>query len=308
MARVLFAKGVKGDIVRKLQQRLTDLGFDPIGVDGDYGDNTRNAVIAFQQANSGLDVTGEVDVTTYERLLGPPIPSVEERSLQLTAAFEGHSFTLAEGNFDGAGITWGIIGFTLAHGEIQKIIQEINDRSPSLVREAFLDKTDQLLDVLKSPLSEQLAFASSISVGSNNRLAEPWRSSFRRLGENEEVQAVQIRLADEDFFQPALRTASKLGLATELGIALAFDCHVQDGGVKESARQQISQELAAHPASTERELRVIIANAVADHARPRFREDVRSRKLTVATGSGTVHGASFVLRSWGLAEFPIEDE
>jgi peptidoglycan hydrolase-like protein with peptidoglycan-binding domain len=305
MRRILFAKGVKGEIVRKIQQRLTDLGFDPVGVDGDYGDNTRNAVIAFQQANSGLEATGEVDVTTYERLLGPPIPSVEERSLQLTAAFEGHSFTLAEGNFDGAGITWGIIGFTLAHGEVKKIILEINDRNPSLVREAFEDKTDQLLDVLQSPLSEQLAFASSISVGSNRALAEPWRSSFRRFGEREEVQAVQIRIADQDFFQPALRTARELGLKTELGIALAFDCHVQDGGVKHSARQQINQELAGHPVGSEQELRVIIANAVADKARPKFREDVSSRKLTIANGSGRVHGATFVLRSWGLDEFPF---
>jgi hypothetical protein len=31
---------------------------------------------------------------------------------------------------------------------------------------------------------------------------------------------------------------------------------------------------------------------------------VRSRKLTIANGTGTVHGGSFVLRAWGLGEFP----
>jgi hypothetical protein len=34
----------------------------------------------------------------------------------------------------------------------------------------------------------------------------------------------------------------------------------------------------------------------------KFREDVRHRKLTVATGSGQVHGGTFVLRNWGLAD------
>lgn len=48
MARLLFAKGVRGEIVRKVQRRLTDLGFDPKGVDGDFGDATREAVQAFR--------------------------------------------------------------------------------------------------------------------------------------------------------------------------------------------------------------------------------------------------------------------
>ena len=37
---------------------------------------------------------------------------------------EGHGFTMVAGDFDGAGLTWGIIGFTLKHGEIQRIVQE----------------------------------------------------------------------------------------------------------------------------------------------------------------------------------------
>lgn len=50
--------------------------------------------------------------------------------------------------------------------------------------------------------------------------------------------------------------------------------------------------------------RILIANAVADHAKPEFREDVRSRKLTIATSTGQVHGERFDLTSWGLGEYP----
>ena len=52
---------------------------------------------------------------------------------------------------------------------------------------------------------------------------------------------------------------------------------------------------------------MIIANAVADKTRttdPRKREDVRARKLTLATGAGVVHGATYLLRNWGLADLP----
>jgi hypothetical protein len=94
------------------------------------------------------------------------------------------------------------------------------------------------------------------------------------------------------------------GRLAELGLALCFDIHVQNGSIKPSARDRIRNEVAAQPIHKERELRAIVANAVADASRPQFREDVRSRKLTLATGAGQVHGATYVLRNWGLDATP----
>ena len=64
--------GEKGPDVRGLQQNLIDLkmtGQDgkPLKVDGDFGDNTREAVRKFQEAN-GLPQTGTADKTTLERV------------------------------------------------------------------------------------------------------------------------------------------------------------------------------------------------------------------------------------------------
>ena len=305
MARVLFAQGVRGEIVRTIQRRLTARGFDPKGIDGGYGKNTRKAVRVFQQQN-GLQPTGEVSVLTWRKLMNRPIPPVRDRALQLTAAFEGHDFTLAQGNFDAAGITWGIIGFTLKHGELGRIVLRIQDRHPALVKQAFGAKTDQLLEILRAPKTRQMAFSNAISLGANKvRLAEPWRSAFRRFGELPAVQALQLELADRDYFRPAKRTARGLRLKTELGLALAFDIHVQNGGVSTAAREEIKRQLAQHPIEREQERRVIIGNAVAKQSLPQFREDVRSRKLAIATGAGTVHGGLFVLRNWGLADVPL---
>ena len=69
-----LAHGSLGMEVRNLQRILTLLSrrndmraLDPLGVDGDFGDNTEKAVKAFQQFKN-LPVTGVVDAQTWEAL------------------------------------------------------------------------------------------------------------------------------------------------------------------------------------------------------------------------------------------------
>ena len=50
-----LSKGSRGEEVRRLQQRLKELGFDPGAVDGVYGNATSAAVLLFQSRN-GLDM------------------------------------------------------------------------------------------------------------------------------------------------------------------------------------------------------------------------------------------------------------
>ena len=59
--------GSSGPDVKALQQQLKDLGFDPNGVDGNFGAGTDKAVRAFQQAN-GLGVDGKVGPGTLAAL------------------------------------------------------------------------------------------------------------------------------------------------------------------------------------------------------------------------------------------------
>ncbi|HWP56178.1 MAG TPA: peptidoglycan-binding domain-containing protein, partial [Pyrinomonadaceae bacterium] len=63
----ILQRGSKGPDVLALQQRLKDLGFDPNGVDGNFGQGTEAAVRAFQQAN-GLGVDGKVGPNTSAAL------------------------------------------------------------------------------------------------------------------------------------------------------------------------------------------------------------------------------------------------
>jgi hypothetical protein len=303
MARLYFARGARGEIIRRIQEKLTAVGFDTQGHDGVYSGDTVSAVTAFQKAHN-LPETGAIDEETWTTLMNKPIPPVLDRCLGLTATFEGHGFTLAQGNFDGAGVTWGIIGFTLKHGELTKIVKMAFAEDPDLVRSCFGDKTDELLAILDQPWEKQLEWADSISVApSKAPLMEPWKTGFRKFGETELAQRLQLERVHDAYYTPALATAKKFGLKTEVGTALCFDIHVQNGGVKSAAENIVRSKMT--PEMAEHDVRVLIANAVADNALPQWREDVRNRKVTIAKGSGTVHGLMAELKNWGLDEFDV---
>jgi hypothetical protein len=57
-------RGSEGSHVRRLQQALTELGFNPGGVDGEFGPKTDAALRAFQRA-AGIKADGEVGPTTW---------------------------------------------------------------------------------------------------------------------------------------------------------------------------------------------------------------------------------------------------
>ena len=303
MSRTYFARGIKGLIVSRMQDVLTAGGFYTGKVDGDYGGGTARA-IGSAQSQLRIAPTGSVDESTWQGLMHAPIPSLFERCLQLTSCIEGHGFTMIAGNFDGAGLTWGIVGFTLLHGELQKIVLDVFASNPAVVNRSFGDRADELLRMMQAPAAQQMAWADSISTGRDNGSAlEPWRSAFFRFGSEEIVQRRQLGRAHDVYFDPALETARGLGLTTELGAALCFDIHVQNGGIRKSTRTAI--EAGRSPRASERTLRALIANSVADAAKPRWREDVRKRKLAIASGAGEVHGVPLALESWGLGEFPM---
>lgn len=307
MARLVFARGANGAIIRKIQQNLNRLGFDTRGIDGIYGRGTQEAIALYQE-EMGLAATGEVDEITWEVLMKSDIPLLHERCLQLTAAFQGHDFTLVQGNWNGDWLTWGIVGFTLKQGTINQIILTAFERYPEIVRESFGVKTEELIQVMRSAKPQQEMWANSISLGTKKmRVAEPWRSAFARFGDIPEVQEIQIKLADEYYFRQARHMAKEYGLKTELGLALCFDIQVQNGGVNEDARIAIEEDLAECPPRDERELRLIIARAVIEKSSRRFREDVRARKMTIANGWGTVHGGQYRLRNWGIDAYIWDD-
>ena len=295
-------QGVGGSIITDIQASLNAVTTFDIGVDGSFGRQTEQAVTGFQTAR-GLPVTGTVSDTTWAALMHSAEPPIFERCLQVVASFEGTQFTLIEGNFDGAGLTWGIIGFTAANGEIGSLLQEIQTKFPDLLNQAFGHDTAELLEKLGPNASAEtrMDFANSVS-GPKFRVAEPWRSGFDNLGRQREVQRLQVERARTKYWTAiALRDAGDLGLTEELDLLLMFDIAVQDGGMQSKGRLASARE-RLNPRMSGLDRRSTIAEVVVDTIDGSFKEDVRQRKMCIANGRGTVHQGNYNLAGWGLAD------
>lgn len=303
MARVYFSKGCKGMIAKRIQTDLQRQGFvagDPLTfADGDFGGKTQMALQALQTAR-GLPATGAVDDATWQQLTTDPLPSLFERCLQVTAAFEGHGFGLAKGNFDGAGITWGVIGFTLSNGEIQAVLKAAEQQAPGTLARVMGPLAARWQAITAKPLGQQIEWANAMSSGPNKEgLPAEWLHAFARLGDEPGIKRIQMQRAYDRYFVPCAAAAARLNLQSELGVMLAFDVHVQNGGFKPGAVEQA----AALPAGTAESVRrEKLAAWVAQSARRKYQADVLSRKRTIALGQGVVHGAPYTLASWGLGE------
>ena len=288
---------------KRIQADLLRAGFTagPLDrfVDGDFGGNTHAALSALQ-TRRGLAVHGAVDEPTWQQLTTEPLPTLFERCLGITAQFEGHGFGLLQGNFDGAGLTWGIIGFTLKSKEIQALLAETEAAVPGTLERVLGPLARVWTTVTAKPLADQVAWADALSFGSSkSAVPSEWRDAFARLGDEPVVKRLQMQRAYDRYFLPACRSAATLGLRSELGIALAFDVHVQNGSFKPGAFAMVATTMGR---ASELDKRKRLADAVADSANPRWAEDVRQRKRTLATGAGSVHGRSFTLAAWGLSE------
>jgi putative peptidoglycan binding protein len=309
MPRIFFQRApggfrtVRGEVIKKLQQALKSGGFLQDIADGVYGGNTETAVTAFQQQNQ-LPATGKVDDQTWQKLMSSPAPDLKQRCLQLTADFEGTGFTKAVGNFDGAGITWGIIGFTLSNGELGAVLKEIRTKNPAGFSAAFGDLESKIVQVLGSSHTDQMSFANSISVGSSKMKILPvWEAAFEKLGSDAVAQEVQLQRTQK-FFDRAEIDRQHFNVQNELGLALCFDIAVQNGGIDATERARIQNKINQNHPATQQDLRIIIANVVAENSNHKFIEDVRRRKLTIATAQGTVHGSTFAVKTWGLDDLP----
>ncbi|VWX55725.1 conserved hypothetical protein [Burkholderiales bacterium 8X] len=304
--RIYFAPGSQGEYPRRLQQSLIDAKLLKGTADGIYGQGTAAAVRAWQ-TGARLQPTGSVDEPTWTGITRSPLPTAFERMLQVTGRMEGHGFTLAVGNFDGAGLTWGIIGFTLRYSSLNTILLRAEEKQPGILAGAFgAAEAEGLLRLLRAPgeaaKAERMALANKISLGDKKyNLAPVWKEGFHKLGLDPMVQAIQVEVAREGYFQPALATAQTYAMTTELGMALCFDIHVQNGGVKPAARQHFLDHGGAK-AADEGQRRLLLAQAVASQAREEYRKDVLTRKESFARGKGTVHGLAYDMAAWGLAD------
>jgi putative peptidoglycan binding protein len=313
----IYQRGSLGSEVTQIQSRLKQLGYYNGPEDGRFGGATEAAVMVFQRARK-LDPDGQVGPKTWASLFGGdqiPDPAITAkpllfRVLALTGSFETDApipecFCGLSGDFDGQGLSFGVLQWNLGQGSLQPLLADALRSAPSVMKTVFNTQLPVLRAVLSEPIGDQLEWARSLQ-NPRRQMAEPWAGMFRSLGRTDEFQRIEMKYATS-LFKRAKTLSASYGLISERGVALMFDILTQNGGIRPTVEATIREDFARldpELAGDDREVARmrIIANRRAEAANPRWIADVRARKLTIAEGTGTVHGKRYDLgQMYGIA-------
>jgi peptidoglycan hydrolase-like protein with peptidoglycan-binding domain len=305
--------GAHGEPVTRLQRALAERGYYRGPLDGDFGGGTQAALRAFQAAE-GLGADGVAGSRTWQALLREPVPEppirsapLAQRCLTLTGSFETGKgppdcFADVVGDFDGQGISFGVLQWNFGQGSLQRLLRDVEAHDGAALPAAFGEHWDELRELLEGDENGDreslMAWTRSIQ-DRRFRLHEPWGGMFRALGRSDAGQAAEVRQADARFERAGVMR-QRYGLWSERAQALMFEITVQNGSIPPPVQAQILSDFdALPPALPAEELEVsrmrIVANRRAEAANARWVEDVRARKLCCANGAGRVHGQDYDL-------------
>ncbi|MDD5287199.1 MAG: peptidoglycan-binding domain-containing protein, partial [Desulfuromonadaceae bacterium] len=301
----LYKTGSIGEEVRRIQERLRKSEIYRGPIDGLFCGGTEAAVKIFQ-GMEGLGIDGVVGPRTWKALFNEDCPSsslagrpLEYRCLALTGSFETGAalpdcFAGLSGDFDGQGISFGVLQWNFGQGSLQPLLKRMCSEYQETAEALFHQNYGELISALNGSRSVQMAFARSIQNPNRRTVNEPWRGMFKALGRSDEFQKIEVDAANA-LFNAARRLCSDYGLWSERGMALMFDIKSQNGSISSAVKARINSGFQGLPGSLsdeERELErlKIVANCRAEAAKARWVEDVRARKLCIANGGGKVHG------------------
>lgn len=259
----------------------------------------------------------KITAALYYKLMDEKIPqklvnktAINEATLRkllnITGFFEGSGFSNIAGNFDGQGLSFGVLQWNFGQGTLQPMLLDMYAASKEKFKAVFGANTDTLLKVIQASRVEAMKFAVSINSPKNN-IIEPWRTQFLNLGKEDVFQNIQVKYA-QSVLDRAIMLMKDYALHTERALSLMFDIVTQNGSIKAETKQAIldakkEQENTRGKPLSEREFLAIIATKRAEASNPKFVEDVKARKMAIVNGVGVVHGVNLTIdKTYGLTD------
>jgi hypothetical protein len=237
----------------------------------------------------------------------------ELKALKITTIFETGrplNFCGLAGNFDGCGISFGLLQWNIKSGSLQPLLKDFIRLSPAGFDKIFGNDSKSFKEVImnKSP-KDQLQFALSIN-DSKNRIIEPWKTYFTKLGADPDMQAIQIKYA-RTRMNIAAKYVIKFGFESERALALMFDIGTQHGPnwLKVKNRESfingkiLEQEKTEGKSLNEIAKLTIIAETLSATSKPAFAKNALERKMIIISGRGNLGKRKFDLdRDFGLSD------
>jgi len=289
---IFLKKGTKGDLVKKIQKSIG------LKDDGDFGPQTESAVKSFQMAK-GIPQTGFVDEMTWREITKLPAPTLFERCLMVTQNIEGHGYNLAAGNFDGAGITWGIVGFTIKSGSLYNVLSKI----PLSELESVFGKSEAQM-LLTACKNRDIKFGQKLSIMSGKKLLDKWQKAFHELGNLESARKAQRDVVENDYWIPSQKQLQSdlPELKSERAAAMAFDSWIQQGKIYNLSVSNAKKVLQNNGG----ELKALEAIAAGQRdgmnikSKTLWGNNVYSRRILMARGQGIANGSNYILDNYGI--------
>lgn len=290
-------------------------------------------------AEDGYRHTGYGETETEDREYGSALnilsPS-ELKAVKITSTFEtgrAGGFGGLSANFDGQGLSFGLMNFTIKAGSLIPLLQEFINNHPTNYSNAFgrdAERFKQMVFATKPDpqnpkrrirdVERQMEFVNTQMnsiprQARGNKIVEPWKTYFGRLEVDPEFQKIQVK-AVRNALNRARYWCWYFEFKTERGFVFMFDLVSSHGGAWlnapkfKGARRVLLRKMLAdkrirvgRDTLTELEKMEVIANMIADASSQEWREKVRVRKLWFVQGIAKVHGTLYdIKKDFGVTD------
>ena len=241
-------------------------------------------------------------------------------ALNVSSSFEGgDAWGNLSDNFDGQGVSLGLLNQNLGQGSLQPMLIRLRDERPdvltALVSPAHLSSLLAMLARWQAASASESAFgplsafdepselgtksapgANAASVGwavanlyAGKTFDPVWRSELVAVASTPEYVSIQVAAAVDDHDR-ALAFETKIGVRELRAYLMLFDVNVQNGGLYPADLADYAAFTALYPSADSTARLEKLLELRLRHVRRRFVADVRSRKRAIIRGAGTVHG------------------
>jgi hypothetical protein len=240
-----------------------------------------------------------------------------KKCLEITGSFEGAGWGGASGNFDGAGLSLGILQFCALAGKAQELLTSMYQADPKVFQSIAKEKADAIVKfAICGNRDDEQSFISDITTGAQfpvkegsnhfagGKLLKPdWKDTLQQLCEH--FQDQQVALAGH-YFDDAIKECQFFRLNTERSIAFMFDLCVQRGRGNLNNEQKAFLKIVKLPDYVEDDdtwLKFILESDTKDTS-DTWKKDVYSRRACILNDGGVVHGREYDLGG----EFGLTDK
>lgn len=233
-----------------------------------------------------------------------PLP-IFDLCLKITSGFEGAEFGTITGNFDGMGLSAGIMQWNIGSGSLQAYI--LNHIDPMIYNFPV-----PITPLIKLPKDQALLWHKDIALDASGKLKPEWLKAWKIFMTKSEVINLQKQACGK-YFQRAREIAGKLGFSQQNARAMAwsYDVAVQSWSLGIDAPDANYEQAAnilqlygpenfmvwqGNDLNNDQVKLVIASHLRALKCRQEYRNDFFIRKCTISVGAGIVHKTKYDFR------------